>query len=48
MVYNLQAILCFVAPYFLGTDLLAMMLLVFAVGYSGKSPAVRRAPSCPW
>jgi hypothetical protein len=35
-VYNLQAILCFAAPSLIGTDLLAMMLLLFAVNSLGQ------------
>ncbi len=36
MVYNLQAILCFVTPWLFGTDLVAMMFLVFAVNTLGQ------------
>jgi hypothetical protein len=36
MVYNLQAILCFVTPWLFGTDLVAMMVLVFAVNTLGQ------------
>jgi MFS family permease len=35
-VYNLQALLCFLAPSLVGTDLLAMMLLLFAVNALGQ------------
>ena len=35
-VYNLQAILCFTAPSLLGTDLVAMMALLFAVNTLGQ------------
>jgi MFS family permease len=35
-IYNLQAILCFLAPGLLGTDLVAMMLLLFAVNTLGQ------------
>jgi MFS family permease len=35
-VYNLQAILCFAAPSLIGTDLLAMMALLFAVNTLGQ------------
>jgi MFS family permease len=35
-VYNLQAILCFIAPSLIGTDLAAMMLLIFAVNTLGQ------------
>ena len=35
-VYNLQAVLCFAAPGLLGTDLTAMMLLLFAVNTLGQ------------
>jgi predicted MFS family arabinose efflux permease len=36
MVYNLQALLCFVSPWLFGTDLFSMMLLVFAVNTLGQ------------
>jgi MFS family permease len=36
VVYNLQAILCFISPWLLGTDLAAMMFLVFAVNTLGQ------------
>jgi MFS family permease len=36
MVYNLQALLCFLTPSLLGTDLAAMMMLVFAVNTLGQ------------
>ena len=36
VVYNLQAVLCFLAPWFFGTDLAAMMFLVFAVNALGQ------------
>ncbi|HWO72271.1 MAG TPA: MFS transporter, partial [Dehalococcoidia bacterium] len=35
-VYNLQALICFAAPSLLGTDLLAMMALLFAVNTLGQ------------
>lgn len=35
-VYNLQAILCFLTPWIFGTDLAAMMFLVFAVNTLGQ------------
>lgn len=35
-VYNLQALLCFVVPIFIGTDLAAMVLLLFAVNALGQ------------
>jgi MFS family permease len=35
-IYNLQAILCFVTPGLLGTDLAAMMMLLFAVNTLGQ------------
>ncbi|HWQ28579.1 MAG TPA: MFS transporter [Dehalococcoidia bacterium] len=35
-VYNLQALLCFAVPIFIGTDLTAMVLLLFAVNALGQ------------
>src|SRR5438876_10389524 len=35
-VYNLQALLCFIAPSLVGTDLAGMMLLLFAVNTLGQ------------
>lgn len=35
-VYNLQALLCFLVPAFLGTDLLAVLFLIFAVNALGQ------------
>jgi MFS family permease len=35
-IYNLQALLCFAAPSLIGTDLLAMMALLFAVNTLGQ------------
>jgi Major Facilitator Superfamily len=35
-VYNLQALLCFTAPSLIGTDLIAMMALLFAVNTLGQ------------
>jgi len=35
-VYNLQALICFAAPSLLGTDLVAMMALLFAVNTLGQ------------
>jgi len=34
--YNLQALLCFVVPFFAGTDLLAIFILIFAVNTLGQ------------
>ena len=36
MAYNLQALLCFLAPTLLGTDLAALMALIFAVNVLGQ------------
>jgi MFS family permease len=36
VIYNLQAILCFLAPWLFGTELAAMMFLVFAVNTLGQ------------
>ena len=36
MVYNLQALLCFISPWLFGTHLLSMMVLVFAVNTLGQ------------
>jgi MFS family permease len=35
-IYNLQALLCFIAPSVVGTDLAGMMLLIFAVNTLGQ------------
>lgn len=35
-VYNLQAMLCFVVPVFFGTDLIAVLVLIFAVQTLGQ------------
>ena len=36
VIYNLQAVLCFVVPYVAGTDLVAILFLVFAVNTLGQ------------
>ena len=36
LAYNLQALACFIVPFFLGTDLVAILLLIFAIHTLGQ------------